>query len=135
MNGHVDGYGRALLTVTLRPAKAEQVSEVEVWVDTGFNGDLVLPRRTIEELGLPASGSVKAVLADGSQVKLRTYSCIIDWFGEQRELEIVSNDGEYPLLGVGLLLGHDLHVSYQTERLPSTESRRPHVIRMTWARS
>ena len=37
----------------------------------------------------------------------------IDWFGSQRDLEIVSNDGEDPLLGVGLLLDHDLYLSYR----------------------
>jgi len=117
MIGQVDAYGRALLTVTLRPTTTGQISEVEVWVDTGFNGDLVLPHCNIEQLALPASGAVKAVLADGSEVTLKTYSCIIDWFDQQRDLEVVSNNGEYPLLGVGLLLGHDLSVSYRTGKL------------------
>ena len=38
----------------------------------------------------------------------------IDWFGSQRDLEIVSNDGEDPLLGVGLLLDHDLYLRYRS---------------------
>jgi hypothetical protein len=32
----------------------------------------------------------------------------------RRDLEVIANDGEYPLLGVGLLLGHDLHISYRS---------------------
>jgi hypothetical protein len=59
----------------------------------------------------------KAVLADGSQVALETYKCEIDWFGATRYLEVVANDGEYPLLGVGLLLGHDLQISYRSGRI------------------
>lgn len=117
MIGQVDPFGRALLTVTLSPTATGPISDVEVWVDTGFNGDLFLPCPHIEQLALPASGAVKATLADGSEVTLKTYSCIIDWFDEQRNLEVVSNDGEYPLLGVGLLLGHDLTVSYRTGKL------------------
>ena len=35
------------------------------------------------------SGTVKAILGDGREVALETYTCIIDWFGEQRELETV----------------------------------------------
>ena len=105
------------MSVSIRPTTGAQINEVEVWVDTGFNGDLVLPRRLIEKLALPASGTVKAVLADGSQVALQTYSCVIDWFDQQRNLEVVCNDGEYPLLGVGLLLEHDLRVSYRTGEL------------------
>ncbi|REJ91606.1 MAG: hypothetical protein DWQ34_14265 [Planctomycetota bacterium] len=86
--------------------------ETEVWIDTGFNGDLVLPQQQIDRLALQQSGTVKAVLADGSEIALKRYTCRIDWIGERRDLEVVANDGEYPLLGVGLLAGHDLHVSY-----------------------
>ncbi len=85
-----------------------------MWIDTGFNGDLVLPQEEISNLGLPQSGTVKAILADGSEVALQRYICLIDWFGNERDLEVVANDGEYPLLGVGLLVGHDLHISYRS---------------------
>lgn len=114
MNGHVDPYGRALITVSIRPPDADDWHDVKVWIDTGFNGDLVLPQQRIEELALPQSGTVKAILADGSEVAMKRYACLINWFGEERDLELVANDGEYPLLGVGLLIGHDLHVSYRT---------------------
>ena len=87
---------------------------IQVWIDTGFNGDLVLPQHLIDDLSLRPSGTLKALLADGSEVALRRYTCIVDWFGETRELEVVGNDGEYPLLGVGLLVGRDLHISYQS---------------------
>ncbi len=114
MNGHVDGYGRAIVTVSVRPSDVAAARDIEVWIDTGFNGDLVLPQEEISDLGLPQSGTVKAILADGSEVALQRYICLIDWFGEQRDLEVVANEGEYPLLGVGLLLGHDLHISYRS---------------------
>jgi len=110
VKGAVDEFGRALVRVSIRPPE----SEVEVWVDTGFNGDLVLPREVVEKLSLPASGTVKAVLADGSEVALQTFSCAVDWFGSWRDLEVVANDGVYPLLGVGMLLGHDLAISYRS---------------------
>lgn len=58
-----------------------------------------------------------AVLADGSELELKTYSCFLDWFGEVRHLEVVSNEGRFPLLGVGLLLGLELRVNYQTLEL------------------
>jgi clan AA aspartic protease len=87
---------------------------VEAWIDTGFNGDLVLPQSQIDDLSLPPSGTVMAVLADGSEIALRRYACLIDWFGETRDLEVVANDGEYPLLGVGLLVDRDLHISYRS---------------------
>ena len=114
MTGHVDRHGRALVTVSIRSSDSEPIQAVQVWIDTGCNGDLVLPRRHIDDLSLPPTGTLKALLADGSEVALRRYTCLIDWFGETRELEVVGNDGEYPLLGVGLLVDHDLRISYRS---------------------
>lgn len=114
MKGHVDKYGRAMITLSIRPSDIAAAHDIPAWIDTGFNGDLVLPQRRIDDLELSPSGTVKAVLADGSQVALQRYTCLINWFGEERELEVVANDGDFPLLGVGLLIGCDLHVSYRS---------------------
>jgi clan AA aspartic protease len=114
MNGRVDSHGRALLTVSVRPSDVAATREIEVWIDTGFNGDLVLSQQQIDDLALRQSGTVKAILADGSEIVLKRYACHIDWFGQARDLEVVANQGEYPLLGVGLLAGHDLHISYRS---------------------
>ena len=114
MNGYVDGKGRALVTISVRSTTATAPQELKAWIDTGFNGDLVLPQSEIDQLGLPQSGTVKGDLANGSIVNMKTYSCLLEWFGEDRELEVVANTGECPLLGVGLLLGHDLHISYRS---------------------
>ena len=117
MKGIVDNGGRALLTLQVWSRVGSDNSEVAVWIDTGFTGDLVIPQASIEVLGLQQSGSVDAVLADGSQIELRTYSCVIEWFGNKRNLEVIANDGECPLLGVGLLLGLELRVDYRNLKL------------------
>ncbi len=44
MNGRVDEFGRALMAVSVRPPDVDESQEVEAWIDTGFNGDLVLPQ-------------------------------------------------------------------------------------------
>ena len=117
MKGIVDNGGRALLTLQVWSRVGSDKCEVAVWIDTGFTGDLVIPQASIEVLGLQQSGSVDAVLADGSQIELRTYSCVIEWFGNKRNLEVIANDGECPLLGVGLLLGLELRVDYRNLKL------------------
>ena len=114
MNGHLDSNGRALITVSVRSLDVAATREIQAWIDTGFNGDLLLPQQQIDDLALPQSGTVKAILADGSAVALKTFACRIEWFGEERHLQVVVNNGEYPLLGVGLLWSHDLHISYRT---------------------
>jgi len=99
--------GLAIVTDRHPPSAA-----IEAWIDTGFTGDVVLPLPVITELGLTQSGSVDAVLADGSQIELATYSCRIRWLDEERHLEVIANDGEVPLVGVGLLWGSQLCIDY-----------------------
>ena len=114
MNGSVDRRGRALVSISVRASDVAAAHEIQVWIGTCFHGDLGLPQQQIEDLTLPLSGTVKPILADGSEVTLKRYVCLIDWFGEERDLEVVANEGEYPLLGVGLQLGHDLRISYRS---------------------
>ena len=117
MNGHVDNDGRALITIAVQPPEAAAPREIEVWIDTGFNGDLVLPQQQINDLALRQSGTVRGILPDGSEIALDQDLCWIDWFGEKFDLEVIANEGEYPLLGVGLLADRDLHVSYRSGEL------------------
>jgi len=114
MNGLVDSGGRALLEIGLRPTGDASAQSMTAWIDTGFTGELVLPQSTVDELRLPLSGTVGAVLADGSQVAMRTYQCFIDWFDGVRRLEVVANEGECPLLGVGLLFDRELRIDYRS---------------------
>jgi clan AA aspartic protease len=90
---------------------------LDVWIDTGFTGELVLPKPMIDALILAQSGTVDAILADGTEIELKTYTCLLNWFGQQRRLEIIANDGNFPLLGVGLLLGLELQINYRALKL------------------
>ena len=112
MNGWVDTGGRALLSITLKPSVQSSPTQLEAWIDTGFTGDLVLPQVTISTLGLPQSGTVGAELGDGSGVLMNTYTCLLDWFGQEKQIEVVANNGQHPLLGIGLLWDHKLTVDY-----------------------
>jgi clan AA aspartic protease len=117
MTGVVDAFGRALLRITLSHPTTGATLNCDAWVDTGFNGELVLPQANILALGLPRSAGVAATLGDGSKIVLDTYTCRIDWFGTSREIEVITNSGQWPLLGVGLLLGHELHIDYRTQAM------------------
>jgi len=117
MNGIVDNAGRALLDVELRATREAPSLSIAAWIDTGFTGDLVLPQSVIDDFGLPLTGTVAAVLADGSQITMKTYRCFILWFDDLRRLEVVANEGEHPLLGVGLLLDHELRIDYRSKAI------------------
>ena len=120
MKGTVDSKGRALITVRIRATKSGEVSSLEAWVETGFTGELVFPQAMIASLKLPLGDRVRGVLADGSTVLLDTYRCFVDWFGKWKQVDVVANQGQLPLLGVGLLLGHRLQVDYVDNTLSLT---------------
>ncbi len=113
MNGRVDNSGRALLPIEVRHPSTSQPAQWDAWIDTGFTGDLVAPRAMLLALGLQPTSTATGILADGSHVVLDRYSCLIDWFGQLRSVEVIANDGAIPLLGVGLLLGHSLTIEYR----------------------
>jgi clan AA aspartic protease len=108
----VDEFGRALLDLKIRSTGNEDPIEVTAWVDTAFNGELVVPRAMIEPLGLEQSAGIRARLADGNEVTLESYACILDWFGDQRAVEVIASNGQMPLLRIGLLIGHRLVIDY-----------------------
>jgi clan AA aspartic protease len=117
MIGRVDKAGRALVDLDVRATPNDPPTEISAWIDTGFTGELVLPGSIIEHLQLPETGTTAAVLADGSEVTLPTHECYVAWFDQLLRLQVVANNGKYPLLGVGLLLDRDLFVSYRSGQL------------------
>jgi clan AA aspartic protease len=117
MNGEVDKAGRALIVLRLRPSADAGATPLAAWVDTAFTGEIVIPRETIRSLGLRQSAAVMAGLADGTHVVLETYSCFVEWFGHERMVEVVEGDGQFPLLGVGLLQERRLEIDYRSRTL------------------
>lgn len=113
MKGIVDEEQRALLEVQLGVVPDGDKSPVMAWVDTAFNGGLVLPRDEIERLGLQEYSATPAILADGQQVELPTFTCYLEWFGKEYRTQVVANEGAHPLLGTILLADRDLVISYR----------------------
>lgn len=112
MIGIVDEQLRALINLPVGSFGDGQRREIAVWVDTAFNGGLVIPKRLISELGLAKESSAEAILADRNLVELETFACFFDWFGKTYETQIIANEGKYALLGTMLLEGHRLIVDY-----------------------
>ena len=113
MNGFVDEELRALLEIKIgRDGKSSKQS-LQVWVDTAFNGGLVIPRNGIDSLGLKKASSTEAILADGQRVELETFSCFLEWFGKEYRTQVIANEGPFPLLGTMLLTGRKLSIDYE----------------------
>lgn len=65
MKGVIDDDLRALIEVFVGSDPDGDRTSVTAWIDTAFNGGLVLPRHEIARLGLKEYSSVPAILADG----------------------------------------------------------------------
>jgi clan AA aspartic protease len=115
--GHVDEQGRALIEVPISKTPKGRETLVATWIDTAFDGHLVFPLQLIEQLGLETLAETEAILADGTKETFETYLCYVDWFGEKHPLQVIASDARFPLLGVGLLMNHDLHISYRTGKI------------------
>lgn len=112
MKGVVDSKGRALLAIQVRANPDADSAAINVWVDTAFTGDLVLPMSQIARLGLQPSAIVPTILADGTRSTIDSFVAWIDWFGELQEVEVCASNGQNILLGVRLMLGRRLIVDY-----------------------
>ena len=117
MIGHVDDVGRALIDISIRGDEKGESRRLPAWIETGFTTEFVLPKTIICSLDLSSIATVDAILADGSKVQVETYMCFIEWFGRWRQIEVVTSDGDFPLIGVSLLLGLELVVDYRNLRL------------------
>lgn len=115
--GEVDSFGRSLIRLRVRREAHAEEHDLTAWVDTGFTGDLVVPRDQIAQFGFVQSAEVMAELADGKQVLMSAFTCTIEWFGEQLVVEVIESEKGFPLLGVGLLTSHRLSVDYQANTL------------------
>ncbi|MFO0866651.1 MAG: hypothetical protein U0744_18765 [Gemmataceae bacterium] len=115
MNGFVDEQSRALLRVPVSASLGGDRTEILVWIDTAFNGGLVIPRNLATALDLVEVSYVEAVLADGNAVELPLFRCVIDWFGNRYQTEVAGSDGKFALLGTLLLADRELRIDFKAK--------------------
>lgn len=78
---------------------------LDLVVDSGFNGELILPVALINKLGLREEGPVQAELADGSIIWTTLYAGEILWFGQRKQVWIQATNSDEGLLGTQLFQG------------------------------
>ena len=76
---------------------------VKALVDTGFNAGLMLPRRLVEEMGLPEVGRGFYVTASDEEPETTVHEAQIQWLGKTEEVLALATEGDTALLGMGLL--------------------------------
>ena len=87
------------------------------WVDTTFDGRLDCSQDLIAKLNLETLADTEAILADGSKIVIETFLGFVSWFGATIPVQVIGNEGEYPLLGTELLAGRKLSINYETKEV------------------
>ena len=96
------------VVIELEVTGVEHPQKIEVAVDTGFTGELMLPGDLIDVLGFPRIGELPIILGDGSWITLDLYLGIIVWHAEKRVVQVLRTDNGKPLIGMSLLYGNRL---------------------------
>jgi clan AA aspartic protease len=108
IKGRVNVHREALVPLPVRGSQSEEHA-IEAAIDTGYNGFLTLPPDLIELLGLPYLRSSRAILGDGSTIEFDIHEATVVWDGRLRRVPVDAADVN-PLLGMGLLYGHELNI-------------------------
>jgi len=78
-------------------------------IDTGFTGFITLPSAVVTALQLSWIGREEALLGDGSIQPFEVYSANVIWNGQPRKVEVNVTE-TFPLLGMSMILKHDLRI-------------------------
>lgn len=98
----------AVVLVVIQGAAGNGLS-VQAVVDTGFDGDLVLPASVVQSLALEYRHEVTAAVGDNRLVRFAAFRARVQWLGAERGVLVLQSEGG-PLLGMSLLQGSRLTV-------------------------
>ncbi len=112
----IDGYvDLSTLTpiVTLRLlSNDDKEFDLATMVDTGYNGDIILPERLIDEMRLEYSGASWGELANGDVSEMKIFRGRLKWFDADKEISIGATRSDVALMGTLLLVDCDLNVNF-----------------------
>jgi len=85
---------------------------IEFVIDTGFDGELLLPLDFAEILKLPLLGERDLLGVGGGTITAFTSIVKINWLGVERTTELILSEGTDQLIGTRLLRGTLLRIDY-----------------------
>src|SRR5438552_3142187 len=100
ITGVVNGQLEATVQLVIHDATG-QAQDVEVVVDTAYNGSLTIPPAQVTALGLAMRYQQQFRLADGSMRVIDIYEATVIWDGQSRMVEVDEIDAP-PLVGTAL---------------------------------
>ena len=111
--GNVNNNREAVIQIAVLNDR-KQIKAIKAVIDTGYTGDLMLPKAIINELELILRGIQSATLGDGSLTMFEMYAGSVIWDGQVRRIEINASETE-SLVGMGLLEEYKLEIEGRPE--------------------
>jgi len=113
----IDGYVdfstlTPMVTLKLLSNEGEEV-DVPSMVDTGYNGDIILPESKINEMRLEYLGKSWGELADGDVSEMKLFKGRLKWFNADKEVLVGATRSDVALLGTLLLADCELNVNFK----------------------
>ena len=99
--GRVDRAYDAIIPVDLME-RGSRLHRLEIPIDTGFEGHLMLPRRIIHRLGMVLERRVTMTLADEQDSVFERYLTEVLWFGRPLTVRVLASENQ-SLIGRYLL--------------------------------
>ncbi len=106
--GNVNANREAIIQIAVLNDN-KQSKAIKAVIDTGYTGDLMLPRAIVDELRLTLRGIQDAILGDGSIRIFEMYAGSVIWDGQVRRVEVNASETEC-LIGMGLLEDYKLEI-------------------------
>ena len=101
MNGFFK-FGNPVITLVING------NNIEVLLDTGFNGFIMLPSNIIKNLKLKQIGISDYLTASGEERITGVFIATIQFFNEEIEIPVLSTDADFSLAGMELF--HDCKI-------------------------
>lgn len=112
MTGSVSEGLRPQVDISVYPDPLAKVAlNLGAWIDTGFEGDLVIPEVHLHGHAFQTLGSVPVTVASGRMERMDVFRGWISWFGVRRMATILGG-GDVVLLGTDLLADRRLLVDF-----------------------
>ena len=113
--GSVNANREAIIQIAVLSDR-KQSKSINTIIDTGYTGNLMLPRAIVSELGLTLRGIQDAILGDGSLTLFEMYAGAVIWDGQVRRVEVNASATE-SLVGMGLLEDFKLEIEGKVGRM------------------
>ena len=89
--------------------RGSRLHRLEVPIDTGFDGYLMLPRRIVHQLGMTLERRVTMTLANEQDSVFERYLAEVLWFGRPLTIKVLASENQ-SLVGRYLLAGSHIEI-------------------------